>query len=267
MEKLKNNNTKTASIILIVVLVILIILLALCTTLTLYNNAMLEIAMEVKENERLDEIYSSVKVATSDDSKLTITMQDLDSLISDKVEEQLANNTYVPAGLVISYMGNTAPEGYLFCDGATYNILDYPNLAEQIKNEFGIYNYYGGDGTTTFAVPNLQGEFLRGYSTASTASKTSGISTAAVGKHQAGTYHSMIGIHYNSSNDKWVGGYGAGLATSVNRNQDTSSGVSKGFVHSQSSATNINTSSTYVGKATHYTSRPTNTSVLYCIKY
>ena len=60
-----------------------------------------------------------------------------------------------PIGHIISYMGNNAPKHYLICDGTEYNISDYPYLAQHFKNEYGSYNYFGGDGTTTFAVPEL----------------------------------------------------------------------------------------------------------------
>ena len=67
-----------------------------------------------------------------------------------------------PVGQIIPYMGITAPPNYIVCDGTVYNIIDYPHLAEHIKEHFGAYNYFGGDGETTFAVPDLRGEFLRG---------------------------------------------------------------------------------------------------------
>lgn len=35
------------------------------------------------------------------------------------------------------------------------NIDDYKDLAEVIKQNKGSYNYYGGDGTTTFAIPSV----------------------------------------------------------------------------------------------------------------
>lgn len=60
-----------------------------------------------------------------------------------------------PVGHIIDIIGETIPKHYLYCNGTVYNIADYPHLAEHIKKEFGIYNYFGGDGTTTFAVPNL----------------------------------------------------------------------------------------------------------------
>ena len=80
----------------------------------------------------------------------------------DTLYESVDITKILPVGSVISYMGMTAPDNYLICDGTTYNISDYPFLADHIKNNFGSYNYFGGDGTTTFAVPDLRGEFLRG---------------------------------------------------------------------------------------------------------
>lgn len=61
-----------------------------------------------------------------------------------------------PIGTIISYMGLTAPQDYLVCDGAEYNITDYSELARFFETQFGAANHFGGDGTTTFAVPNLQ---------------------------------------------------------------------------------------------------------------
>jgi len=60
-----------------------------------------------------------------------------------------------PVGHTISHMGMEVPKHYLACDGSEYNIADYTYLAEHILNEFGSYNYFGGDGINTFCVPNL----------------------------------------------------------------------------------------------------------------
>lgn len=65
-----------------------------------------------------------------------------------------------PIGNVISVMGKTAPNHYLVCDNTIYNIVDYPHLSQYIKEQFGVFNFFGGDGTTSFAVPDLRGEFL-----------------------------------------------------------------------------------------------------------
>lgn len=63
-----------------------------------------------------------------------------------------------PIGAVISYMGQSAPKDYLACDGAVYNISEYSELAAFFQNQFGAANHFGGDGTATFAVPDLAKE-------------------------------------------------------------------------------------------------------------
>lgn len=60
-----------------------------------------------------------------------------------------------PVGEIIRTIGNETPKHYLMCDGSVYNIADYPHLAQYFKDNFGSSNAFGGDGTTTFAVPEL----------------------------------------------------------------------------------------------------------------
>ena len=59
-----------------------------------------------------------------------------------------------PVGEIIRTIGNKAPKHYLMCDGSTHNIADYPYLAQYFKDTFGAINVFGGDGTTTFGVPD-----------------------------------------------------------------------------------------------------------------
>ena len=68
-----------------------------------------------------------------------------------------------PIGTVISFLGMTPPVGYLVCDGTIWNIEDYPDLASFFGAQFGSAHYFGGDGTETFALPDMRNLFLRGY--------------------------------------------------------------------------------------------------------
>ncbi|SHH76376.1 Phage Tail Collar Domain protein [Vibrio aerogenes CECT 7868] len=71
---------------------------------------------------------------------------------------------FSPAGAVIAYAGvietnpskTPRPFDWLLCNGATVDIAVYPALFAALQNR------YGGDGKTTFAVPDYQGTFLRG---------------------------------------------------------------------------------------------------------
>jgi phage-related tail fiber protein len=62
----------------------------------------------------------------------------------------------VPAGLVSFFARNTAPAGWLKANGAVVSRTTYANLFAAIGTTFG-----AGDGSTTFNLPDLRGEFLR----------------------------------------------------------------------------------------------------------
>lgn len=151
---------------------------------------------------------------------------------------------FAPIGTIISYMGTTAPQDYLICDGTTYNIADYKQLSDFFAAQFGSANFFGGDGVTTFAVPDLRGEFLRGTGTNGHSGEGNG---ANVGTHQSG---SVVFNAYSGSNiislSESVGYYEDKMITEKGRN--------------------IATKTSSDSNASVYKVRPTNTSVLYCIK-
>lgn len=60
----------------------------------------------------------------------------------------------VDVGTIGFCIGLNPPAEHLLCDGKTYNIADYPELAKWIFDNNGIYNPWGGDGVTTFKVPD-----------------------------------------------------------------------------------------------------------------
>ena len=64
----------------------------------------------------------------------------------------------VPVGTVIYVATQTVPEGWLKADGSAVSRTDYADLFTAIGTAFG-----EGDGTTTFDLPDLRGEFIRGY--------------------------------------------------------------------------------------------------------
>lgn len=64
----------------------------------------------------------------------------------------------VPAGTIIWTARNTAPTGYLKANGAAVSRATYSDLFTAIGTTFG-----AGDGSTTFNLPDLRGEFIRGW--------------------------------------------------------------------------------------------------------
>lgn len=168
-----------------------------------------------------------------------------------------------PVGSVISFLGQTAPAGYLVCDGTSHSISDYPALADFFRQQFGAANHFGGDGETTFAVPDMRNLFLRGFH-GEAEERLSG----NVGAKQEGTVFPAL----------FAGGGSAGRAPSVmtevpaNSTQsfehpDTCEGNPSSYTYNTApwAANTISESGAGI-YANSYTARPVNMAVLYCIK-
>ena len=63
----------------------------------------------------------------------------------------------IPAGMVFTFAGATAPSGFLLCNGAAVSRTTYAGLFAAINTIYGV-----GNGTTTFNLPDLRAEFIRG---------------------------------------------------------------------------------------------------------
>ncbi len=63
----------------------------------------------------------------------------------------------VPTGAVSPYAGTTEPTGWLFCRGQTISRTTYAALFAAIGTTYG-----AGDGSTTFALPDLRGRVVAG---------------------------------------------------------------------------------------------------------
>lgn len=61
-----------------------------------------------------------------------------------------------PVGMVSDFAGSTAPTGWLLCFGQILTFVAYPELAALLTNT------YGGDGVTTFGVPDCRGRVSAG---------------------------------------------------------------------------------------------------------
>ena len=67
-------------------------------------------------------------------------------------------NNLIPVGAIQAFAMEEAPDGWLVCDGTEYSITeDTRGLFDMIGNTFG------GDSVTSFCVPNLRGQFIRGW--------------------------------------------------------------------------------------------------------
>lgn len=69
--------------------------------------------------------------------------------------------TDLPVGTIVSTALSAAPSGWLICDGAAVSRTNYPELFGALGTGYG-----AGDASTTFNVPNSDGQMILAISTA-----------------------------------------------------------------------------------------------------
>ena len=116
----------------------------------------------------------------------------------------------VVTGSIVWYAGDkgggsypTPPSGFLYCDGSSYgNVSNFP-ASGQYQDLYNAIGYqYGGSGQN-FNVPDLRGEFIRGYDDARGIDSGRGFATTQ--GHQFQTHTHDIPIHARGNGD-WSGG-------------------------------------------------------------
>jgi microcystin-dependent protein len=140
----------------------------------------------------------------------------------------------LPAGAVQAFAMNSAPAGWLAADGSNVNRTTYASLFSAISTTYG-----AGDGSTTFALPDLRGYFVRG-------SGTNGDGTAAgtFGVKQADELKSHAHVQ------RWSRGVSPGTGLGVPWSDGTASSSTLATADAGGTET-----------------RPKNIAMLYCIKF
>ena len=148
----------------------------------------------------------------------------------------------VPAGAVLPFAQNSAPDGWLKCNGAAVSRTTYATLFAAIGETYG-----AGDGSTTFLLPDLRGEFVRGWDDAR------GVDAArAIGTSQADAFQGHYHEHMTGTNTTAGGQYTVGQSTNS---------VKTGCVRAAI------TDGTNGDPRTAAETRPRNVALLYCIKF
>jgi microcystin-dependent protein len=78
-------------------------------------------------------------------------------LISNGADWVSSTTLTVPTGAITAFAGSSAPTGYLLCDGSALSRTTYSNLFAVIGTTYG-----GGNGSTTFNLPDLRGRAIFG---------------------------------------------------------------------------------------------------------
>jgi len=99
----------------------------------------------------------------------------------------------VPVGTIFAFGGAAAPTGYLLASGGTQLIATYPDL-------WGVFGTtYGGNGTTTFGIPDLRGRVIAGVDNMGgvAANRLTATTMAPNGNTRGATGGAQTGAHYH----------------------------------------------------------------------
>jgi len=177
----------------------------------------------------------------------------------------------VPAGSVITYAGNTAPAGWLKCNGAAISRSTYSALFAVVGSTYG-----AGNGSSTFNLPDLRGEFVRGWDDARGVDATRAIGTAqgesylshAHGIYDPGHTHGAADAgHQHAISNSATDNLSGGAAVKTISYFDTTGAGSGSFTgYAQITVYGAGTGITGTAAAGGTETRPRNVALLYCIK-
>jgi len=148
-----------------------------------------------------------------------------------------------PAGLIGYFARNTAPAGWLKANGAEVSRTAYAELFNAIGTTFG-----AGNGVDTFNLPDLRGEFLRGWDNGRGVDGGRGFATAQGDELKSHTHDARDGSGGDRTNS--ITNDGGNLAGQGNSTVWRSSDTYTLIRHTGGNET-----------------RPRNVALLACIKY
>lgn len=171
-------------------------------------------------------------------------------------------------GAVMAFAANAAPTGWVKCNGAAVNrtgtyarLWTFAQASGNLAGSEGAKQsgqFGPGNGSTTFTLPDLRGEFVRGWADDRAVDTGRGIGTAQTDDYKQ---------HSHTITDP---GHSHGITGGTTTNGSTNTTIATNGT-SQSTSTNsattgitgTNNSPTSGGTET----RPRNVALLYCIKY
>jgi len=174
----------------------------------------------------------------------------------------------VPSGAVFCIAVASVPSGYLECNGAAVSRTTYAALFAVIGTQYG-----SGNGSSTFNIPDLRGEFIRGFDNGR--GVDSGRSVASSQSHQHPQHNHAVSASSSSS----VTDPGHTHTMNMNQGNIISSGGAFGLKDS-GTATRINSNNTGISVSTSTSisqsnrggtsnsseTRPRNIAMMYVIK-
>lgn len=98
-------------------------------------------------------------VVSGDNPETLAGMGIKDTYTKTEIEAMIAQASALPVGAITSFPVNKVPPGFLELDGSVKAVATYPDLASHLGTAFN----QGGEGAGNFRLPDLRGEFMRGW--------------------------------------------------------------------------------------------------------
>ncbi len=193
----------------------------------------------------------------ADDSDTAVpTEQAVKTYVDAKIQEFIDDQL---VGCVAAFAVDSPPDGWLECNGDDVDRTTYANLFARIQTTFG-----AGNGTTTFNIPDLRGEFIRGWDhgegndpdAASRTDSGDGTTGDNLGTKQADAFQDHGHDHQYAL---YADTGGSGIFASGSTGPDV--GVTGGIIHTPE-AYGANPAPRFTSET-----RPRNVALMYCIKY
>ena len=214
-------------------------------------------------------------------SDVTLTLPSNDGNANDVLQSDGSGNLSftalpqaVPSGTVHLFATTTAPTGYLECDGSAVSRTTYADLFAIIGTTWG-----AGDGSSTFNLPDLRGEFVRGWDNGkgTDSSRSFASSQTDSNKEHNHTATSTTSISPSDHNHVFPGDDQLSFTANgqggwTNRQTGTfsydarSSTSGNGVIYRTSDATLTASTSTSIANDGGSEARPRNIAMMYVIK-
>lgn len=178
------------------------------------------------------------------------------------VDSIVGGTSSTPPGTVVAFAGQTVPGGWVACEGQELNRTGtFADLFAAIGGGFGT-----GNGSTTFNVPDLRGQFIRGWSNGSAVDPGRGFGTSQgsqIERHKhVETYSEAIGLPASFGQSPVGGQYGQGRGDNDNAHYYSNDASDIPALGVNAGGPNWNRAG-LIGNET----RPVNIAMRYIIKY
>lgn len=213
-------------------------------------------------NGQLESVQNEVTTTVNTQlAGLTAQLESVQNEVATTVSSQLAGletqiqniPNPIVSGTVAYFAMATAPAGWLKANGAALSRAAYPDLFAALGTTYG-----AGDGSTTFNIPDLRGEFVRGFDDGRGADSGRGFGSAQASEM---AQHQHFTVRNATSNQRSQ--YGITTYTNNYLAAVGSGGYETYYLNGHTSEANTALTSRTGGAE----NRPRNIAMLACIKY